>query len=848
MRNRLVWTGARVLALACLFAAPSGAPAPSPARAHGALADLPLRFEPNEGQFDPAVRYLARSHGMMLRLTDDGAVLTPPRRAGDRNAAPITMRVVGAAKGAPLVASEPAPTRTSYFVGRDRAKWRSDVRSYGRVTAQSVLPGVDETFYGTPGGIEYDLVVAPGARAESVELSFDGADRIALRDDGDLELDAPGGVLVQRRPRVYQRSADGLHDVGARYRITGKTTVALSFADYDRGKDLVIDPTFEYSTFYGGTDTDASYGVAVDAQGATYIVGSTASSDLTTTANAYQTANNGPDDLFIAKIAADGSLVYATYLGGSDTDDPFAISVDSAGNAYVTGETQSTDYPTTPNAPYATLNGVSDVFVTELSADGSSLVYSTLLGGSNQELGYGIATDSAGATYVTGMTESTDWPTLNAQQPAPGGGFYEAFVVKLAPGGGSLAYSTYLGGNGADFGYGIAVDAAGDAFVTGRTLSTNFPTQGAVQASNKGGADAFVTAYDPGGQTLAFSTYLGGSGAEIGQSIALDSVGSIYVTGMTASTDFPTQNAEQITSGGGTSDAFVTKLAPGGGSLVYSTYLGGNAADWGWGIGVDAKGDAYVAGSTSSTNFPTVAPLQAVYGGTGDAFVTKLEPAGGTLAFSTYLGGAYNDVARGLAVRSPGYVYVAGYTTSTDFPQVNPVQPKFGGSEDSFVTSIATIDEDAGAPFDAGQRGTDAASDTGVGPGPEAGSDDGGSEAAVDSGPEPPPDAGSVDSGPAPSPDAGPVDSGPTIDATAPTDAGSPGAPVDASAPSPDASDAGPVAKTPPPPPPGGSHCTTAAVGLAAPSFAAWPAALSMLLAAFVRRRTRAIVAVDPMR
>ena len=326
---------------------------------------------------------------------------------------------------------------------------------------------------------------------------------------------------------------------------------------------------------------------------------------------------------------AGNALVFSTFLGGNE-DEGYGIAVDGAGSAYVTGLTYSTDFPT-QSAYQATLRGTYNAFVTKLTPAGDALAYSTYLGGSGLgDAGWGIAVDGAGSAYVTGYTQSTNFPTQSAYQASYQGGIQDAFVTKLTPTGNALVYSTYLGGSSWDGGYGIAVDGAGSAYVTGGTTSWNFPTQSAYQATNQGVGNAFVTKLAPAGNALVYSTCLGGSGNDQAYGIAVDAAGSAYVTGLTSSTNFPTESAYQPTDQGGGWDAFVAKLTPAGNALAYSTYLGGSDRDFVFGIAVDGAGSAYVTGTTRSANFPTQSPYQATsQGGPEDAFVTKLTLAAG---------------------------------------------------------------------------------------------------------------------------------------------------------------------------------------------------------------------------
>jgi len=380
-------------------------------------------------------------------------------------------------------------------------------------------------------------------------------------------------------------------------------------------------------------------------------------------------------------LIIDPVLTYSAYLGGSSGAFGNAIAVDSAGNAYVTGGTTSTDFPT-KNPAQATQGGNTDVFVSKFDPAGSTLIYSTYLGGTGDEAGSSIAVDASGNAYVTGYTGSLNFPAKNPIQATTGGGS-DAFVAKLDSTGSALIYSTYLGGSGNDFGNSITADLSGNAYVTGKTGSVNFPTKNPLQPASGGGDDAFIAKLDPAGSGLIYSTYLGGSFMDEARSIAVDAAGNAYVTGDTASLNFPTKNPFQVALGG-TTDAFLAKLDPSGSALVYSTYLGGGGFDQGNGIAVDASGNAYVTGQTSSTNFPTKSAFQGTLNGSiyqGNAFVAKFDPTGSVLVFSTYLGGSGNqnggDQGEGIAVDSTGNTYVAGLTSSSDFPLSNPIQSSF---------------------------------------------------------------------------------------------------------------------------------------------------------------------------
>lgn len=399
-------------------------------------------------------------------------------------------------------------------------------------------------------------------------------------------------------------------------------------------------------------------------------------------------------DRQVASAASDASglnLVYSTYLGGSSNEGSSGIAIDDEGNAYVTGGTYSADFPTqSPYQPYIT--GVDgNAYVTKLNSAGNGLIYSTYLGGSGDEGCSGIAVDAGGNAYVTGYTLSANFPTQGPFQATIGGGYYDAFVTKINNLGSDLIYSTYLGGSGDEGCRGIAVDIEGGTYVTGSTSSADFPTQIPFQGSLGGNHDAFVTKLNSAGSGMDYSSYLGGSGDEAGHGIAVDAGESAFLTGVTSSENFPTVDPFQAAFGGGTRDAFVTKLNSAGNELIYSTYLGGSGEenyDWPSGIAVDSNGSAYVTGNTNSTYFPTQNPFQASLGGNHDAFVTKFSSTGSELTYSTFLGGTNNDFGRGIDVDVAGNAYVIGTTASINFPTQIPIQESNGGNYDAFITEL----------------------------------------------------------------------------------------------------------------------------------------------------------------
>ena len=668
---------------------------------------IPLYFEKNSGQTDARVQYLARGAGYALFLTPDEAVFSLHKAAG-QSAAPeksgntvVRARLVGATKNAEVVAEDRLPGKSNYIIGNDQTKWRTDIAQFAKVHYEGVYPGVDLVYYGNQQQLEYDFIVAPNADPKAIRLAYSGTSRLRLDRRGDLHIGSDSGELVQHKPVIYQTRDGKREPVEGRFKLirsatTNNTEVAFALAAYDHSRELVIDPVLSYATYLGGNGNDQGFAIAIDnsGNGSVYVAGVTSSTNFPTS-GPRQPANAGGVDAFVVKLVpAINFLVYSTYFGGSGDDVAQGIAVDGSGNVYVAGTTASSNFPVI-NAVQSTIGGGTDAFVFELNQTGSGAIYSTYLGGSGDDHANAIAVDASGNAYVAGDTASTNFPTQGGVQTANTGSF-DAFIAKLAPRGAALAYSTYFGGSGSETAYGIAIDSSGSAYVAGATGSTNFPTQHALQPLSGGGADGFVIKLTPSGGGIFYATYLGGALDESANAIAVDGSGNAYVTGFTLSTNFPTVNPIQVANGGGNSDAFVAKINAAGTALVYSTYLGGNAGDVGFGIGVDGSGNAYVAGGTQSTNFPTANPSQAANAGLADAFVVRINAAGSARDYSTYLGGSGVDRAFALAVDSGGTVYMTGRTQSTNFPTQAPLQAaNAGGSDDLF---IATLDPPAGPP------------------------------------------------------------------------------------------------------------------------------------------------------
>jgi len=691
-----------------------------------------MSFEANQGQTDRDVNFLSRGQGYTLFLTREEAVLRlkgRPSVVGSQSSVsspgiegalaqgrgttdsglPTTdsvlrLRLVGANAAAAVTGADPLPGHANYFLGNDPKKWHTDVPTYAQVKYEGVYPGVDLVYYGTQGGqLEYDYVVAPGADTAAITLDI-GANHTPLRiaADGDLIAHLDSGDVRFHKPVVYQPTPGSLErtrdarqrtPVAGKYVLTAGNQVGFALGPYDHSRPLIIDPYLSYATYVGGSGGDIGYAIAVDSNKDAYIAGVTNSSNFPTK-GPEQSTNAGNGDAFVTEVNSTGTaLLYSTYIGGSGSDTATAIAV-SAGSAYITGNTTSTNFPNTaPQSggttvyPFQTSNaGGADAFVAELNTDGNHLVFSSYLGGSGADFGQGIAVDSTGNVYVTGSTQSANFPTANPLQAAYNGNG-DVFVTEINLTGTQILYSTFLGGSQADVSQAIQVTTSGsnaNVYVTGYTFSTDFPLASPYQAANAGSPDAFVaeiTITSPAETSaLTFSTYLGGSGDDRAYGLGLDGTGNVYITGATVSTDFPTTSGAYQTTNHGLADAFVAKLNPAGSSLLYSTYLGGSGVDQGNALAVTSAGVVYVTGFTQSSDFPTLNPVQAILGvsagplcGTSacsDAFVTQLNAAGNALAYSTYLGGSGPDFGQAIALDSTGDPYITGSTSSTNFPAI----------------------------------------------------------------------------------------------------------------------------------------------------------------------------------
>jgi hypothetical protein len=655
-------------------------------RAYGRL---PLGFQPNRGQTDRRVLFQSSGAGYGLFLARHRAVLAlgrpgqggRGRAAASRRPAVLSMSIIGALPDPAIAGARRLPGRVNYLTGDDPDGWHVGIPIYSAVRYSRVWPGIGMRFYGNRRRLEYDFDLSPGARTEEIRLRFAGQRSIRVEPGGGLRLELDGRAVRQLPPRAYQVVDGERRPVASRYALLGGGRVGVTVGAHDPRLPLTIDPQLVYSSYLGGGEKygDDGDAIAVDGAGHAYVTGSSFYSNFPITPGAFQakSKSSGPFDTtaFVTEFDPSGSgLVYSTYLSGSGNETVgLGIAADTTGSAYITGRTTSSDFPTTAGA-FGTSGG--GVFVTKLDPSGSGLAYSTLFGAQTGE-GDAIAVDPAGSAYVTGSVSTKTFPTTAGAFRTTGSG---AFVTKLNPAGSDLVYSTHLAGGG-DNGHGIAVDGAGDAYVTGSAdPAGGFPTTPG--AFRSGGGGAFAVKLDPAGAGLIYSTLLGDPNA-YGGAIAVDPAGDAYVAGTTTSAKFPTTPGAFQTAFPGNPHAepvaFVTKLDPGGTKQIYSTYLGGATGrmrcDCGGatGLAVDAAGDAFVSGRTGSKTYPTTTgalqrrkPAPRDYGGSG--FVSGLDPAGSGLVYSTYLGGYGNDGAEALALDAAGHVFVTGTTIASNFP------------------------------------------------------------------------------------------------------------------------------------------------------------------------------------
>jgi uncharacterized protein (TIGR03437 family) len=652
--------------------------------------DLPLAFEANKGQFDASVKYLAHGKNHDLLLTSTGAVLVNGTGA-------TQMRLAGA-RSSRIEATDQLPGLANYFIGSDRSRWRTHVPTYSRIVYRGVYPGIDQIYYGSRGELEYDFIVAPEARPDTIQLEFRGASRVQIEDSGDLVVTTAAGVFRHRKPVVYQVIGGDLRAVSGSYLRKGRNRVGFHVGSYDRSHPLVIDPVMQFSMFVGGAAFEQLYGATLDTAGNIYLTGVTTSPNFSLNAP-HATGNTlGWANAFVVKLnPTASSVLYTTYFGGRYNEAGYSVAVDAAGNAYVAGTTNSDDLPVTPGAYQSKFLGgflpndigvVGDGFVAKIDPSGDTLLYLTYLGGPNAEVVYDMAIDSAGNAYVVGSTKSVTFP-ITPDAAMRYGGDVDGFLAKLNSTGTALLYSTFIGGSGTDGVNRIVLDSAENIYLTG-ICSLIFPTtSGAYQKVNAGSGDAFVMKLNTAGKVV-FSTLLGAQAIDNGEAIAVDAQGNVYVAGATSSVTFPVQAGAAPAVVPGPASLFVSKFDPTGATLLYTKILGGQKKMYNPAIAVAADGSLFLAAATDSSDIATTPDaLQTKLKGAENLVVAKLNPAGTAFSFLSYLGGQGMEFPGRIMLDPAGNLIIAGTTSSGDFPVKGPLGQIYnGGTGDAFVTKL----------------------------------------------------------------------------------------------------------------------------------------------------------------
>jgi hypothetical protein len=719
------------------------------AKTAATLGDMPLYFEA-----DSPARFVARGSDSQFLISP--AVSQIILRKSASETAAVGMRFIGANPFAQISGDGALRGKINYLTGDDPAQWRSGVPTFAKVRVEEIYSGINLVYYGNQRQLEYDFTIAPGSDPNAIVIRFDGADKISINAQGELVLKSGGGEIRQPVPVVYQTVDGARKEIEGGYKILDAHTVAFAVGKYNHALPLVIDPTFAFGTYFGGTSGETAWAVALNpTDNSIYIAGQTFSQKAFTNGPPFSTEDAYQENFAGGKLTGDGfvarfdntgtNLVFLTYLGGKEDEYISSVAVDAESNVFMTGFTDSTNFPT-KNALYPKIAGMlnkavkvfpGDAFVAELDPSGSNLVYSTYLGGSGLDSGTGIAIDSSDNAYVIGFTSSTNFPAVNPLAFHLIGstnltlnrlaGTENAFITEIASNGASLLFSTYFGGKKIDIGEGIAVGSDGSIYVAGFTDSTNFPTTNAISSFLNGSTnkikittpayDAFAAKFEPfaGSLHLDYSTFLGGTNNDYAYRIACDGDGNAYITGATASPNFPDTNTIHQTTGTNIivglksyvatnnlllfldTDAYLTKLGSNG-AIIYSVIFGGNTNDIGYGVAVDSEQNVYVCGATSAKNFTTNSIpeflgstnyLRGTNSGGSDAFVIAFTNDCSSLLYSTYLGGKGNDYAYNIAVDpATGNAFVVGQTASTNFPTLNAGQPFRNGTNDAFLVEI----------------------------------------------------------------------------------------------------------------------------------------------------------------
>jgi hypothetical protein len=695
--------------------------------------NIPLYFIPNKGQVAETAEFYAKTPRYTLWMTKKGLVFDTPHlphspgfpvsRQSSNAGKPTARRAIKSFSGgpggrffkkAPLAAGgnnridaapgrdvsrliflnanpdpEMAPVemtrhKVNYFMGKDPPGWQKGISTSKAVLYKNIYNNIDLKVYGNEKQIEYDWIVKPGGEPGDIRFEYKNIKAAEIDNEWNLVIETKLGKLVHKKPVSYQRINGEKVNINSHFEPISKNIYGFRIKAYDRNYELIIDPvvTLPYSTFLGGSSVERGKGIGIDGMGHIYVAGYTGSSDYPLE-NQYQDVYMGNMDVFVSKFNPGGTgLVFSTFFGGSDYDYGYELAVSPGGDVFVTGYTHSDDFPASNNFG----GGDHDAFVSKFDSWGN-MEKTIYLGGTGLELANSAAADRAGNVYVIGATNSSGFPLKNAYQSVIAGG-YDVFITKCDRDL-NIVYSTFFGGSGGDFGTGVAVGALGALHIAGHTHSSDLPTKNAYQPFNAGGGnEGFAGKFSADGQTLIYSTYLGGADTEFVHGIDVDNYGCAYIVGEYWGNDFPTLNAFQDTYAGG-GDGFIAKLSYAGSRLVYSSYLGGSGLEQIRGIAVDRRGNAFVTGVTTSADFPLEYPRQDTWSGGHDVFVARVTTDGTGLVYSTYLGGAGQDYSEDIVLDDSNNVYITGGTSSAGFPLYNAYQSSLQGGFDAFVSKLA---------------------------------------------------------------------------------------------------------------------------------------------------------------
>jgi len=672
------------------------------------FSNIPLYFIPNQGQTNSEVLYYATTSKYTLWLAEKGLVFDiilpdertkpdsfPKARTNSMEPqyfpvkrAVSKLEFINSTKNVKTEPDDLTDFSVNYFKGQNVSDWKTGIKASKAVVYKNLYDHIDLKLYGVISEIEYDFIIRPGGKVSDIKLQYKDVNQVEIDGSGDLLIKTDFGVLKHEKPICFQQINGKRKNVSGRFVLLDENIFGFDVDEYDMNFDLIIDPmVLVYSGYLGGSGNDEnSWAIDVDSQGAVYLTGWTNSLDFPL-ADPILSSHSGIVDVFVVKVNPDGrSLDFATYVGGSGYDAGFGIEVDSKGNIYVAGETESYNFPV--KKPLISRKvGAWDGFVLKLKRNGKALLYSTYFGSSDCDSGKDIAIDKDGNYYILGTTRSPYFPLKKAFQKNFGG-YWDAWVAKINSTGRKLVYSSYIGGAGEEDGLAIAVDSKGYAYVTGCTYSEDFPLVKPIQKNFGGIFDAYVLKVSKNGRRLIYSTFLGGAREDCGYGIAVDSKGYASISGETRSKDFPTVDPIVKKKRGGY-DVFAAKLVPRGNRLEASTFIGGKKHDHGKRIALDLEGAAYITGVTFSQNFPTKDALYKKYSGDGDGFVVKIDSNWKKLVFSSFLGGSSWDVGQDIAVDESGQIYITGFTESDDFPAYRSFQKKKARYADGFICAFS---------------------------------------------------------------------------------------------------------------------------------------------------------------